>query len=487
MSARLLKFNRPRPEKPSPAEAPAYEQAGLSEVEREFLPHLLEIEETPPPTRVRALLWTIVAALAVFGIWSVVGQIDIVATAPGKLIPDGRVKVIQPIETSVVKAIHAREGQHVKEGDLLIELDPALSQADLQSASVLYEQHALERARLVAELKGGRPGYRSNAGAETVELQEALREARVAAYQMRLSAAQAAVEERASAVSVAEAQLKKAEITLEIAREREQKMATLLQAQFISRMEYLKHLQELESAKHDLDAQQKTVEQQRHAHRQALDQYNGVRQEWRASVLSDLDKEVQAHPGLLRDKEKSERINDLKTLRAPVAGYVQSVGVATLGGVVTPAQNLVTIVPEDTPLLVEANLSNDDIGYVRIGQKVDIKVDTYPFQKYGVLSGTLVWVSADAELRSDAERQSQDPKTAGASSDSGGQQSTKALYSYKVHVRPDPESRLLLAGQAAPLQAGMTVQADIRTDRRRVIEFFLSPVIKYMDEGLKVR
>jgi hemolysin D len=486
MQAQLLNFVRPeRRKRPSPTRATGPDYAALTDIEREFLPHLLEIEATPPSPLERRLLWVIVAGITVLLGWSIFAQMDMVATAPGKFIPDGRVKVIQPMETSVVKAIYVREGQHVKEGDLLIELDPALSEADLASATLSHRQNRLEQTRLVAELGGKRPAYEKDASPEAVQLQEALREARVATYQMKLAAARAAIDEKASAFGAAEAQLKKAQITLEIATEREQKMATLLASNFISRMEYLKNLQELESAKHDLESQRQTVEQQRHGHKQAVEQFNVIQQDWRAGVLTDLDRETTAHPQLKRDKDKAERLNDLKTLRAPVGGYVQAVGVTTLGGVVTPAQNLITIVPENTPLLIEASLSNDDIGYVRVGQKVEIKVDTYPFQKYGILSGTLVWISPDAEPRDGRTNAGQDASN--AASDASGQQSTKSSYAYKVHVRPDADSKLVVSSQTAVLQAGMTVQADIKTDRRRVIEFFLSPVVKYMDEGMKVR
>src|SRR5690349_12466464 len=112
-------------------------------------------------------------------------------------------------------------------------------------------------------------------------------------------------------------------------------------------MEYLKNLQELESAEHDLESQRQTVAQQRHAQTQALEQYTVIEQDWRAGVLTDLDRKTTAHPQLKRDMDKAERLNDLKTVRVPVAGYVQAIGVTTFGAVVTPAQNLVTIVPEN--------------------------------------------------------------------------------------------------------------------------------------------
>lgn len=485
MAARLLNFTPPR-RKAARAQGAVPDYSALTDVEREFLPHLLEIEATPPSRHERWTLWVIVAAIAVFLAWSIFSHIDVVATAPGRLIPDGRVKVIQPAETSIVKEIHVREGQHVKEGDLLVELDPALSEADLASAKRMYGQNRLEQARLIAELQGGRPAYGPDASPQSIHLQEALREARLATYQMKLSAARAGIDEKASALAASEAQLRKAQVNLDIAQEREGRMRRLLAQDFISRMEYLKNLQELESAKHELEAQRETVEQNRHSHQQAVEQYNVIQQDWRSGVLTDLDREITAHPQLLRDRDKAARMNDMKTLRAPVSGYVQAVGITTLGGVVTPAQDLITIVPDDTPLLIEASLANDDIGYVRVGQRVDIKVDTYPFQKYGVLTGSVTWISPDAEP---AERTgtSQTAGSTNAAEDLSGRQSTKSPYVYRVHVRPDADSRLWLLGRPAPLQAGMTVQADITTDRRRVIEFFLAPVIKYLDQGMKVR
>jgi hemolysin D len=150
--------------------------------------------------------------------------------------------------------------------------------------------------------------------------------------------------------------------------------------------------------------------------------------------------------------------------------------------VVTPAQSLVTIVPDGTPLILEAALSNEDVGYVRVGQTVEIKVDTFPFQKYGTLKGTLVWISPDAEEKGASDSGSQGLNGKPSADPKAGKQA----YTYKVHVKPDKPA-FVVDGKPAPLQAGMTVQADIVTDHRRIIEFFLSPVVKYLDEGLKVR
>jgi hemolysin D len=179
----------------------------------------------------------------------------------------------------------------------------------------------------------------------------------------------------------------------------------------------------------------------------------------------------------------------LKWMRAPVSGYIQKVDVTTIGQVVTAAQSLVTIVPDGTPLIVEASATNQDIGYLKVGQPVEVKVDTFPFQKYGTLKGTLEWVSPDAEDR-DAASSDSDVRSGAPDAKSDKNKDSpvpnNAGYVYKIRVRTE-QSDFRVAGEIRPVQAGMTVQVDITTDRRRVIDFFLSPVVKYLDEGLTVR
>jgi hemolysin D len=212
-----------------------------------------------------------------------------------------------------------------------------------------------------------------------------------------------------------------------------------------------------------------------------------VEHEHRAEVYGQLSDKVANEPGLRGDMEKSRELHELKWLKAPVDGWVQKINVTTVGGVVNPAQTLMTIVPDGMPLVVEATLSNDDIGYVKVGQPVELKVDTFPFQKYGTLKGTLVWVSPDAEEKSSASIS--DENGVGGNQPEKAIQNVKSVkdgYVYKVRIRPE-RSGFVVDGHPAPIQAGMTVQADIATDRRRVIQFLLSPLVKYLDEAGGVR
>jgi hemolysin D len=445
----------------------------LTPEEREFLPHLLEIIETPPSPLQRRVLWAILAMLAALLLWACFGKISIVSTVQGKFIPDGRVKQVQPLETSVVTAIHVREGQHVRRGDVLLELDPTLSAADLATGSRQLELNRLEQARLAAELGSRSPQYGTARGSAEARLQENLRRSRDAAYAAEVAAAEAEVAARDNAWAAARATQRKLEEVAVIARQREADARPLVESGAIARIDYLQLKQELAAAENDLVSQVKLVQQAGEARTQAARTLDGLRHGHAAELYTDLGKRVGEAASLQGSVEKSQRLHALKWLRAPVDGWVQKVEVATAGGVVTPAQPLVTIVPDGTPLVVEAALSNADVGYVRVGQEVEIKVDTFPFQKYGTLKGRLTWISPDAEEKK--------ADGAVAVSDAPAQG-----YTYKVYIRPE-KTAFLVAGRAAPIQAGMTLQADIVTDQRRIIEFFLAPIIKYLDEGLTVR
>ncbi len=340
----------------------------LTVLEREFLTPLLEIQETPPSPVKRRVLISIVSLIVVLVVWSYFGELEIVASAPGKFIPDGKVKVIQPIDTSVVRAIHVADGQPVRKGDLLLELDPTINAADLTA-------NKKRLAIIKEEVASARP---------------------------------------------------------------------LVEMGAMSRRDLAQLEQDL------------------------------------ASLTAEVAKAQQRY--------------DLQWLRAPVDGMVQSVSVATLGAVVTPAQPLVTIVPRETSLVVEAKLSNEDVGFVKIGQSSEIKVDTFPFQKYGTLRGKVIWVSPDAEdaggdivLPGNASDQSAfRDQDANSSNKTANINNKVSGLVYRVHIQPE-QLFMMVDGRQVPLTPGMTVKADITTDHRTVLQFFLSPAIRYLDEGLKVR
>lgn len=462
--------------------------AELTALEREFLPPLLEIQETPPSPVKRWTAWTLIALVITLTVWASVGKVSIVATAPGKFIPDGRLKEIQPLESSIVKAIDIREGQRVHKGDLLIELDPSLSAAQLRANADKYGFNRLEQARLISELSDRRPDF---AGVDQprsrVQLEERMRRAQESDYAAKIAEAQAAIGEKFAALAAAQATLEKYVQLTALAAQREASARPLVPIGAISREDYLKLEEDLVQNRQDAAAQQKTIEQDQAALTQAQQALDQVKRDHAANLYHDLAERVADEPALKGDFDKSKKLYALEWLRSPIDGVVQSVDVTTVGQVVTPAQSLVTIVPDGTPLIVEATVSNNDIGYIKVGQRVQVKVDTFPFQKYGTLTGTLVWISPDAEDRSATSRDI-DTRT-GAVPDAtlrAQEHDPNAGFVYRVHIRV-ANARFVVEGQPTSVEPGMTVQADILTGRRRVIEFFLSPVIKYLNEGLRVR
>jgi hemolysin D len=189
---------------------------------------------------------------------------------------------------------------------------------------------------------------------------------------------------------------------------------------------------------------------------------------------------------------KAQQLNALKTLRAPVAGVVQSIGITTLGSAVAANQPLLTIVPENTPLIAEVFLSNNDIGYVRVGQAVELKMDSFPFTQYGAVAGTVKWISADAEFQNPQalDRQSGPGRPGAASQPLGNDVPDPRAggLTYRAQIAlASGEASILVKGRPQALQSGMSLQADIQTDRRRLIQLLLNPLEKGWTEGVSVR
>lgn len=462
--------------------------AALSALEREFLPALLEIEETPPSPAQRQLLWILVTLVLCALVWSWFGKVAIVSTAPGKFIPDGRVKQLQTLEAAIVREIHVQDGQHVQKGELLLELDPTINRTEVEADAAKYQFNRLEQTRLGAELSNSKiPKTLTPDGAAWRRLEEQTLKARAQAYAAKLAAAKATVIEKEQALAAAQATLQKYQETTAIAEERESSARPLVDSGALSRLDYLQLKQAFEESGNDLAAQRETVKQAKAAQDEAEQSVEQVIRDRNTDILKDLNERVTNEPGLRGDLDKAKELLALKSLRAPVSGIVQKIDVTTIGQVVTAGQVLITIVPDGTPLIVEATLTNQDIGYVKPGQPVEVKIDTFPFQKYGSLKGSVIWVSADAEDKDSAARDldvrsgtsmSEEEAKAAANPNTG--------YVYKVRMRTEAP-QFIVDGQPRSVQSGMTVQADIVTDQRRIIDFFLSPVEKYLKEGLTVR
>ena len=433
----------------------------------EFLPAVLEVQDAPPSPIGRAITWTIVAVFTVAILWATFGHLDVVAVAQGKIIPSGYSKVIQPViqqfESGIVRAIHVQDGQVVKKGDVLIELDPTQNRADQERAMNEHRAAKVEAARLRALIAGkamfeappeGNPSY--------VLLQQQLLRDQLTEYQARMDAAQHLIDQRKAALDGTKENIRRLEATVPMETERAEAYRKLLDNQFVSRMDFLQFEEQRIDKAQELAGQKKKVIQDQAALAEAEKNYRALISEFQQSKQTELSTTEIKAASLAQDVVKAGQRTDLLKLVSPIDGVVQQLAIHTLGGVVTPAQQLMIVVPQDHPIEVEAQVENKDVGFVKEGQPVEIKVETFPFTLYGTIPGQVLSVSDDAVPI----------------------EKVGLVYSSRVSME---RSTIQVEGKQVNLSPGMAVTVEIKTGQRRVMEYLLSPLLKSVKESLRER
>jgi hemolysin D len=454
--------------------------------ELEFLPAALELIETPASPLGRIMMWTIVALAVVALAWACLGKVDIIATAPGRVIPSGQVKLIQPFEIGVVKAIHVTDGDHVRAGDVLIELDPTTNQADQERVARDLVQAQLDTARLSAALAGNADGFVAPDGADPAlvaaarhQLVEMLsqHEAKIKGLDQQIAAKMAERDEAKSTIV-------KVEASLPIVQRRVDIYNQLAQNQYSSKVSALEAEQQLVEAKDNRAVARHQLEGAEASIAALVQQKQETDSEFHAQTLDDLAKAKQKLAELDQDRIKATQRTELQTLKAPVDGTVEQLAIHTIGGVVTPAQSLMVVVPEGSHLQIEAMLPNRDVGFVHPGQPAEVKVEAFTYTRYGLLHGRVDGVSRDTVTSPNRKNgdsgQSQDSRDP----DAANGQHEESSYVARVSLA---EAAIDTEDGLRPLEPGMTVTAEIKTGRRRVIEYLLSPLLRYKHEGLRER
>src|SRR5438132_264828 len=366
-----------------------------------FLPAAVEIVETPPSPIGRAIGVTIIALFGLALAWASLGEVDIVATAPGKIVPGGRTKVIQPFETGVVRAIHVRDGQSVRAGEVLIELDPTMSGAELEHMKSDLLSAQLDAARYRAALTGQENPLDAfqppkEAAPELIEMHRQYLVSQSAEQNSKLAEIDRQLSQKEAERDTIAATIEKLQATIPLLQERVDVRKYLYNKELGSKIIYLTELQDLVGQQHDL-----TVQKSRHREADAaVSALKETREkaiaQYRRGLFEELAKAEQKVAGLGQDVIKAQERTRLQLLTAPVDGVVQQLVVHTVGGVVTPAQALAIVVPAESRLEIEAMVSNQDIGFVSAGQEAEIKVDTFNFTRYGLLHGRVINVSLDS-------------------------------------------------------------------------------------------
>jgi len=462
------------------------------DLELAFLPAALEIVETPPSPIGRWIAIVIIGVFCAALTWASWGTVDITATAQGRIVQSGRSKVIQSFDAGVVRAIHVTDGQEVRVGDLLIELDPTINGAEEEHLNSDLIAAQLDVARLHAALSDAADPLAefhppANAGPVLVANQRQLLVDQTAAYRARLAALDHQIAQKQAERATASANIDKIKAAIPLLQQRVDVRKYLFNQGLGSKLFYLQEEQDLVTNQKEVAVQQSRMNEAEQATQALVQQRAQVASEYRQRVSDDLVKADAKAAGLTQDVIKAARKTALQSLTAPVGGIVQQLSIHTVGGVVTPAQALLVIVPAESHLEIEALVSNRDIGFVHAGQPVDIKVDTFSFTRYGLLHGEIENVSADAVT---ADRRDDAPNARPTGLDKRGDpvlaDSSAKEPAYLARVSLDKTS-MVIDDKRVDLSPGMAVSVEIKTGSQRIIGFLLSPLMRYGHDSLHER
>ncbi len=462
-------------------------QARRGEYEVAFLPAALEVVEKPPSPVGRAIGVTIIAFFCLALAWAALSTVDIVATAPGKIVPGGRTKVIQPFETGVVRAIHVRDGQSVRAGEVLIELDPTMSGAELEHMKSDLLSAQLDAARYRAALTGQEKPLDAfqppkEAAPELIEMHRQYLVSQSAEQNSKLAEIDRQLSQKEAERDTIAATIEKLQATIPLLQERVDVRKYLYNKELGSKIIYLTELQDLVGQQHDLTVQKSRYREADAAVSAFKETRTKAVAQYRRGMFEELAKAEQKAAGLGQDVIKAQERTRLQLLTAPVDGIVQQLVVHTVGGVVTPAQALAVVVPGESRLEIEATVSNQDIGFVSAGQEAEVKVDTFNFTRYGLLHGRVLSVSQDAIARDKPpDRPSTQQPTETTTSEPKGQE---LVYSARVSL---DRRQMQIEDKLVNLSPGMAVTVEIKTGSRRIISYLLSPLVRYKQEALRER
>ena len=429
----------------------------------QFLPAALEVQHSPPHPLARWLGIGIILFFSLAIAWGVFGKVDVVAMAEGKIIPSARIKEIQPLEKGIVKEILVREGQSVKAGDALIVLDGTSSSAardrlanELQAMQdmLLLEQSFLERLENTAEVtRSAMP-----------ELQEKLLEQQWQQYNARLAALRSQREHRIAEKQANSETIIKWQNTLPMISQRVNGLKQLAGKKLVAENQYLE-LEEIRiTQQQELAAARARDAQLVAAIAECEQQIAALTAQTHAETLARIADAGRQRNSLHQQLMQAKDLDDRQVLYAPVSGQVQDLTMHTVGGVVLEAQLLMRIVPDDSPLEVEAWLPNQDIGFVQENDRAIIKVHTFPFTRYGTINATVTRISDDAVA--------------------DNKDKNRLFFGMSLLLE---KNTLPVDGREVRLAPGMQVTVEIMTGERRLVEYFLSPLQKHLQESGRER
>lgn len=441
----------------------------------DFSPPLLRLQARAPNPLGHKILWTLLCLLGGLLLWSLIGRLDIVAVAEGKLIPESYIKIVQPAESGIVKEILVREGERVREGQVLMRMDTLISEADTKSIDADYQRKRLALRRIQSELSGSAFKIMSDDPSALSEEINAQYRANRAAFEATLAEERSRLIKAKQELAAAQQIKHKLEAVLPHYREQEKAYEKLVKDGYAGALMGSDKRRERVEKEQELQTQSFLIESAKASILQSEKKLAQIDSDYRRQLHAERNEIQGQFDKLTQEVAKQAHKQDLLELRAPQAGIVKDLATHSSGTVVQPGTVLLTLVPRDEVLRAEVWVTNEDIGFVSEGQPVKLKFSAFPFQKYGMVDGIVEHVSADA---------------ADGNGGSGNTQTDPAKKSqpllYKALIQLN-RMELHMDGRAFTLSAGMQTNAEIWLGDRTVVEYLLSPVRKAWHEAGRER
>jgi hemolysin D len=441
----------------------------------DFAPGLLSIQESPPQRLPRVIFYLVSLLFLLLMLWAIFAKLDIVAVAEGQLVPQTYLKIVQPNEAGRVSEILVREGDSVQAGQVLMRLDPTLIQTDLNVLNIDSASKRLAFRRIDAELSG-LPFLKRTGDPTDVFDQVFLQyKSHRQAYQEAISQELTAIEKAKNDLAAANEVLEKLKAVVPLYKQTEAAHKKLVTDGYVAEITMREKERDRIEKEGELKAQIATVASIRNTISISEKKLAQVKSNYESQLLNE-KVELSSQMNKLKGEVAKQAVREnLLELKAPQAGVVKDLATSTVGTVVQPGQVLMTVVPKDEPLLAEVSLRNEDVGFIRAGQNVKVKLAAYPFQKYGMLEGSVKLVGPDASAPQDQGQRM------GQSSANVVPQTFRALVALNTQALTAPSGELL------KLNPGMQLSAEIHQNQRTVLEYLLSPVQKVKHEAARER
>lgn len=439
------------------------------------------IQNNPPSQTGRIVLWAVSILVILLIIWAALGQLDIIAAAEGKLVPQTLVKIVQPAEAGVVKELLVNEGDSVRAGQVLARLDTTIATADTIGVKSDLQAQSMQARRVEAELRD--QPMLAKAGDDAILFSQIHKQylahklAMQDSVEQEHALLQKAQHERKSAAEI----LSKLEQTLPSYKKTAEAYSKLEKEGYFGNLATAEKQREAIEKSKDLDAQQATVAALNATIQAQQKKLSQIQSNYRAELQKELAEIRQRIAQLQPTLDKSNYKQGLMELKAPQDGIIKDLATTTVGAVVQPGSVVMTLVPKDELLYADVNIKNEDVGFIQIGQQVQIKLATYPFQRYGMLTGKITHLSADATEANKGNAANSNTGTTDSSNPAS------SIATYKARIQLATQTLTDAQGHKLLIAPGMQVVAEINQGKRSVLEYLLSPVQKAVSEAGRER